>query len=122
MSRDAMIEALARVISDKMPPTSGMDETPADIAAAVLDLCGPEPLVWSGTESDCYMQVTTSSGVYCIGVINDGWYAEFEAHTAPKPYTLGWHYDNAITAQAAAQDHATAAHWANTPLGKLVQP
>ena len=111
MSRDAMIEALARVISDKMPPTSGMDETPADIAAAVLDLCGPEPLVFREEPRNGWK----------IGVS----YAGPDAHIMRNDH--GWQYNsvcfhNLEAAQAAAQDHATAAHWANTPLGKLVRP
>ena len=52
------------------------------------------------------MQTTTSTSVYCIGVINDGWYAEFEAHSAPRPVSLGWHHNDAAAAQAAAQAHA----------------
>jgi hypothetical protein len=120
MNRDKMIEALAREIEVTMNAHRDLDDMSDVIAAAVLDLCGPEPLVWSGNEDDCYMQVTTLSGVYCVGVVNDGWYAEFEAHTAPKPHSLGWYYDSATSAKAAAQSHADAAHWANTPLGKLV--
>ena len=111
MSRDAMIEALARVINDKMPPTSGMDETPADIAAAVLDLCVPEPLVFREEPRNGWK----------IGVS----YAGPDAHIMRNDH--GWQYKsvcfhNLEAAQAAAQDHATAAHWANTPLGKLVRP
>ena len=110
MSRDAMIEALARVINDKMPPTSGMDETPADIAAAVLDLCGPEPLVFREEPRNGWK----------IGVS----YAGPDAHIMRNDH--GWQYKsvcfhNLEAAQAAAQDHATAAHWAKTPLGKLGQ-
>ena len=85
---------------------------------AAMKACGPRELVWTGNESDCYMQVTTASCLYCIGVINDGWYAEFELHTEPKPKSLGWHYENATAAKAAAQAHADAAHWANTVIGK----
>ena len=62
-----------------------------------------KPLVWSGSESDCYMQATTIIGQHCIGVMNDGWYAEFEAHSERKPFSLGWYYKTAEAAKAAAQ-------------------
>ena len=110
MNRDAMIEALARVINDKMPPTSGMDETPADIAAAVLDLCGPEPLVWQ------------RNGNHWAGGRGYVVRQQFPRYVLTIRNQFDQYFDALEAAQAAAQDHATAAHWANTPLGKLVQP
>jgi hypothetical protein len=88
----------------------------------VLDLCGPEPLVWLPAsppiEACRYDHVKSVCGRATIewkgwkdyedskGVFVDGWYVCTE--------------DTIELAQAAAQAHATAAHWANTPLGKLV--
>ena len=110
MNRDAMIEALARVISvtilGKTATRGGMDA-----AAAVLDLCGPEPLVFREEPRNGWK----------IGVS----YAGPDAHIMRNDH--GWQYKsvcfhNLEAAQAAAQDHAVVAHWANTPLGKMVQP
>lgn len=107
MNRDAMIEALA----DLMAQTLIDGGTLTTGAAAVLDLCGPEPLVFREEPRNGWK----------IGVS----YAGPDAHIMRNDH--GWQYKsvcfhNLEAAQAAAQDHATAAHWANTPLGKLVKP
>jgi Tfp pilus assembly protein PilV len=126
MTRDKMIEALVdAMIAEwkRVDPSSGVAMHPtsyvatfADLAAAVLDLCGPEPLVWHKSDMS-------------------GWNGDY--HTSPTAYTVrcadengwkwaclgrgayGWEH-SPESAQAAAQSHATAAHWASTPLGKLV--
>lgn len=107
MNRDAMIEALA----DLMAQTLIDGGTLTTGAAAVLDLCGPEPLVFREEPRNGWK----------IGVS----YAGPDTHIMRNDH--GWQYKsvcfhNLEAAQAAAQDHATAAHWANTPLGKLVKP
>lgn len=107
MNRDAMIEALA----DLMAQTLIDGGTLTTGAAAVLDLCGPEPLVFREEPRNGWK----------IGVS----YAGPDAHIMRNDH--GWQYKsvcfhNLEAAQAAAQDHATATHWANTPLGKMVQP
>lgn len=107
MNRDAMIEALA----DLMAQTLIDGGTLTTGAAAVLDLCSPEPLVFREEPRNGWK----------IGVS----YAGPDAHIMRNDH--GWQYKsvcfhNLEAAQAAAQDHATAAHWANTPLGKLVKP
>lgn len=106
MNRDAMIEALA----DLMAQTLIDGGTLTTGAAAVLDLCGPEPLVFREEPRNGWK----------IGVS----YAGPDTHIMRNDH--GWQYKsvcfhNLEAAQAAAQDHATAAHWAKTPLGKMVQ-
>ena len=109
MSRDAMIEALARVISvtilGKTATRGGMDA-----AAAVLDLCGPEPLVWQ------------RNGNHWAGGRGYVVRQQFSRYVLTIRNQFDQYFDALEAAQAAAQDHATAAHWANTPLGKLVKP
>ena len=133
MNRDKMIEAIAQTIycsegSGRLPApwTCAGDAHEKEwaflrkeyekSAAAVLDLCGPEPLVWA------------SSGGHPL---------DHESHTVPTAYNVRYAYEkgwkwtrlyrdsygwecNPTAAQAAAQAHATAAHWASTPLGKMV--
>ena len=106
MNRDAMIEALA----DLMAQTLIDGGTLTTGAAAVLDLCGPEPLVFREEPRNGWK----------IGVS----YAGPDTHIMRNDH--GWQYKsvcfhNLEAAQAAAQDHATAAHWAKTRLGKLGQ-
>ena len=110
MNRDAMIEALAEAISAAiLGKTATRGGT--DAATAVLDLCSPEPLVFREEPRNGWK----------IGVS----YAGPDAHIMRNDH--GWQYKsvcfhNLEAAQAAAQDHATATHWANTPIGKLVKP
>ena len=114
MNRDAMIEALARVISvtilGKTATRGGMDA-----AAAVLDLCGPEPLVWADSKlfKACY------SGPYTVQHEHSG---DVQVWCAGIDGVIFAEGDSKAEMQSAAQSHATAAHWANTPLGKLVKP
>lgn len=104
MTRDKMIEALAKAIIN----LHDQDKSAFEMAAAVLDLCGPEPLVFREEPRNGWK----------IGVS----YAGPDAHIMRNDH--GWQYKSACfhnleAAQAAAQDHATAAHWAKTPLGKM---
>jgi hypothetical protein len=122
MNRDAMIEALAKAISaailGKTATRGGVDA-----AAAVLDLCGPEPLVWDYVSNTDTWQAQTPYGEYSVG-FDDGWWSqligsmpwEWDPDCNPRTYC------GPDAAKAAAQDHATKSHWANTPLGKLVLP
>ena len=108
MTRDGMIEKLAKHIA----PMMDIWDSEKEIAAAVLDLCGPKPLVWkeSTTFKACYSGPYTIQyehaggvGVWCAGI--DG---VIFAEGNSKP-----------AMQAAAQAHADAAHWANTRMGDV---
>jgi hypothetical protein len=118
MSRDKMIEKLAEALSRDMDQPISWNT----VAAAVLDLCGPEPLDWDYVSNTHTWQAQSPYGEYSVG-FDDGWWGqlignipwEWEPDCDPRTY------DGPAAAQAAAQDHATAAHWANTPLGKMVQ-
>lgn len=137
MTRDKMIEALADAVSKSLhnSPKHG------DLAAAVLDLCGPEPLVWVQT-------VDTRRGsferrkweaAYGCGFVYEIWDYDFvnwrggepasDAQPPEKRYCINLNARRRVyqdyrptleAAQAAAQAHATAAHWKNTPLGKIM--
>lgn len=110
MTNPAILEALTA----KMEEIWNDDLSFEDQAAAVLELVGTNPLVWH-----------QSGGSH----IMDG-----ESHTVPTGYTVryadenGWKWtalglgaygweQSPEAAQAAAQAHADAAHWANTKIG-----
>ena len=120
MSRDAMIEALA----DLMAQTLIDGGTLTTGAAAVLDLCGPEPLVWDVFEGGRGAKATAwRKANYLITHWSDGRFELVESYPGYQGDNIAGAFMPTLeAAQAAAQDHATAAHWANTPLGKLVQP
>ena len=135
MTREKMIEAMAATLWKVQSIDAGTPErvtlgrTPeafanedaltrkqfTKYAAAVLDLCGPKKLVWdkssmSGWNGD-YHTLPTAYTVRCAD--ENGW----------KWSRLGWGAHgwepSPESAQAAAQAHADAAHWANTPIGDL---
>ena len=111
--RNAILEALAA----KMEEIWNDDLSFADQAAAVLELVGPRKLVWAKIHWENY-----TSRPYLINIMH--WP---DTPTDHKLYIEKDDGDNFLgnfptleAAQAAAQAHADAAHWANTPLGKLV--
>ena len=98
-----MIEKLADVIRD----CRYVNRSSEEIAAAVLDLCGPKPLVWGSTSATC-----SSCNEYDI----------FRERGVWAVYEMGGRIavrDTLEAAQSAAQAHADAAHWANTKMGDL---
>ena len=133
MTNPAILEALARAIhchDGRLPTPWDADmiaRWPDDCeyerkvamsqAAAVLDLCEPEPLVWEHyEESDTYPEAWTSDTPRgFITILKDG----------DSKYRIIWEwviecdteYPTLEAAQAAAQAHADAAHWANTKIG-----
>jgi hypothetical protein len=118
MTRDKMIEELGRTIHDLRLAHTGSDA----IAAAVLDLCWPDPLVWSSCNEIGHGRCHYGAGIF------GHWYAVSRSaraqwycmtHISGKALDLGYHKDKA-TAQAAAQAHAVETWLKQTPLGKLV--
>jgi len=108
MTRDEMIEKLAKHIA----PMLDIWDSEKEIAAAVLDLCGPKPLVWflnPDIGEGGYLSQERNGVVY--HVMDDGWSIHRRG---------GWQDASSIqAAQAAAQAHADAAHWANTRMGDV---
>ena len=107
MTREKMIEAITTAILGKTAPKA---------AAAVLDLCGPKKLVWCveeytatiGHRAGCYIVTQSKNGGVCF-------------LSSCHPHNIGpLKYPTLEAAQSAAQSLADAAHWAPTPLGKLV--
>lgn len=110
----AIIEAMAREIA-RLQDRS--DTTSTSIATAVLELVGPKPLVW-GWNGAMYRS-RAINGIYRVVKIanktNDKFMVIF-LDAESRSYTLGY-VDGHEAAQAAAQAHADAAHWANTKIG-----
>ena len=94
-------------------------------AAAVLELVGPRPLVWGmvhhrGTD---FIEARSSiTGTYSLRCTERGytiiWLNERPLH--PVVHGAHFSYGTLEAAQAAAQAHADAAHWANTALGDMI--
>ena len=138
MTNPAILEALARAIHchDGHLPTPWdaymIDRWPDDCeyerkiamsqAAAVLELVGPRPLVWGmvhhrGTD---FIEARSSiTGTYSLRRTERGytiiWLNERPLH--PVVHGAHFSYGTLEAAQAAAQAHADAAHWANTQIG-----
>ena len=107
MTNPAILEALTA----KMEEIWNDDLSFEDQAAAVLELVGPKPLVWSMPDKNGWRR----AGEYHLGPCNT---AERQWGFGLVLSKISWH-PTIESAQAAAQAHADAAHWANCPLGKL---
>ena len=114
MTNTTILEAL----TVKMEEIWNDDLSFEDQAAAVLELVGPRPLVWGYVSDTHTLQAQSPYGEYSVG-FDDGWWGqlignmpwEWEPDCDPRTY------DGPDEAQAAAQAHADAAHWANTQIG-----
>lgn len=123
MTNPAILEALARAIhchDGRLPTPWDADmiaRWPDDCeyerkvamsqAAAVLELVGPRPLKWM------------NNGNHWAGGL--GWVVRKMGgqYVLTKASRFDQYFPTLEAAQAAAQAHADAAHWANCPLGKL---
>ena len=128
MTNPAILEALANVIMNTPGDPHSYGPTVHDaraIAAAVLELVGPRPLVWGmvhhrGTD---FIEARSSiTGTYSLRCTERGytiiWLNERPLH--PVVHGAHFSYGTLEAAQAAAQAHADAAHWANTALGAMI--
>ena len=105
MTRDEMKAKLAAVIREQRE--DGLCEY--DTAAAVLDLCGPKPLVWQRNGKH-----------WACG--RDGLVIRMQSENRfvlTRRNSFDQCFDTLEAAQAAAQAHADADHWANTKMGDL---
>ena len=103
MNRDKMIEALAKRIA----PMLDTWDSETEIATAVLDLCGPKKLVWQRNGQH-----------WACG--RDGLVIRMQSakrFVLTRRNAFDQNFDTLESAQAAAQSHADAAHWANTVIG-----
>ena len=111
----AILEALAAVIGNGR--LSNL--TSNQIAAAVLELVTPKRLVWGGDTAKYgpwyYTAYDTYHGDDVLWIFGWSNYPSWEYSSDDGVY-----FDTEALAQAAAQAHADAAHWANTPLGKIL--
>ncbi len=122
MTDPAILEALifmTHEIIDRVYDEDGTHRDMADeIAAAVLELVGPRELMWEAE----YIAATGLNNWTCktphgneLRVFRAWWGMQ-----NVWGYVFdGEFYYTDVAAQAAAQAHADAAHWANCPLGKL---
>jgi len=136
MNREKLIEALAATlwkvqsIDAGTPESVTLGRTPeafaneheltrkqfTKYAAAVLDLCGPKPLVWlRGSAMGAIARYTVAQSDFDDGC-GEIWYILIDGKTAGK---VG-QFSTEEAAQAAAQSDADAAHWGNTGLGDLL--
>ena len=99
--RNAILETLAA----KMEEIWNDDLSFADQAAAVLELVGPKPLHWM------------NNGNHWAGGL--GWVVRKMGgqYVLTKASRFDQYFPTLESAQAAAQKHADAAHWANTKIG-----
>ena len=110
--RNAILEALAKAILGKTAPQA---------AAAVLELVGPRPLVfWTSDTGD--LVCDTLFGRYQIQKGGARWCCMYAMGNKrrPKGDDAPTFHKSEESAQAAAQAHADAAHWANTALGAMI--
>ena len=123
MTNPAILEALVKAISAAYDDALMHGEREA--AAAVLELIRPRKLEW--TKHD-YGTTTAKAqvGIYRACEPNSGglwawWlYSWWPRSGCILAEGIPQGYPSLEAAQAAAQSHADAAHWNNTPLGKLV--
>ena len=133
MNQDKMIEALAKRMAFTAKERNDASENATEfwvytgdaakdkwmkVAATVLELMRPKRLAWQRGAA-----VSANGTKYIVAEtdFDDGageiWYIYVNGKAAGK---LGQHNSD-HSAQAAAQAHADEAHWALTPLGKLVE-
>ena len=114
--RNTIIAALTGAIMGKTAPQA---------AAAVLALLGPRELVWAS------IPITKEhEGLAGLWLCSWGPLGQYQVHmfdtdpshvmlNGPDIVPTGIH-GTIEAAQAAAQAHAYAAHWANTPMGDMI--
>ena len=134
MTKPAILEALARAIhchDGRLPTPWDADmiaRWPDDCeyerkvamsqAAAVLELVGPRELVWEMLDEDGNWWRSPAPLFGSIRVENygSGFTVNWSAPGITDTLVCG-NWPDAKAAQAAAQSHADAAHWANTKIG-----
>ena len=110
MTNPAILDALTEVIMNTPGDPHSYGPTVHDaraFAAAVLELVGPKPLQFADEMGDGVLTSREKRTLYRCFPQEDGRF--FVSHCGFFP-TLE-------AAQAAAQAHADAAHWANTKIG-----
>jgi len=135
MTNPAILEALARAIhchDGRLPTPWDADmiaRWPDDCeyerkvamsqAAAVLELVGPKPLVWDVFECGRGAKATAwRKANYLITRWSDGRFELVESYPGYQGDNIAGAFMPTLeAAQAAAQAHADAAHWANTKIG-----
>ena len=103
MTNPAILETLAKVIAKAYD--NALMHGERDAAAAVLELVGPKPLHWM------------NNGNHWAGGL--GWVVRKMGgqYVLTKASRFDQYFPTLEAAQAAAQAHADAAHWANTKIG-----
>ena len=120
MTNPAILETLVKVIAKAYD--NALMHGERDAAAAVLELVGPRELVWAS------IPITKEhEGLAGLWLCSWGPLGQYQVHmfdtdpshvmlNGPDIVPTGIH-GTIEAAQAAAQAHADAAHWANTKIG-----
>lgn len=123
MTDPAILEALADAVRSTPIPEcqsgAAYHKWSKTIAAAVLELVGPRPLVWDVFECGRGAKATAwRKANYLITRWSDGRFELVESYPGYQGDNIAGAFMPTLeAAQAAAQAHADAAHWANTKIG-----
>ena len=111
-------EKIAAMLEDYRCGRNG--HTAMEAAAAILDLCGPKPLVWEIFEGGRGAKAKAwNKANYLIRRWSDGRFELVESYPGYQGDNLGGGFLPTLeAARAAAQAHYDAAHWAGTKLGE----
>ena len=116
--RNAILEALIFMIHeiiDRVYDEDGTHRDMADeIAAAVLELVGPRELEWHQRDPQYWAAETVAGMCYILEYPGNAMPFKFDARNYSGHMSR---HPTLESAQAAAQAHADAAHWANTKIG-----
>ena len=117
MTKPAILEAMVKVIAKAYD--NALMHGERDAAAAVLELVGPRPLVWDVFECGRGAKATAwRKANYLITRWSDGRFELVESYPGYQGDNIAGAFMPTLeAAQAAAQAHADAAHWANTKIG-----
>jgi len=121
MTTEQIKEAIAKAFESYRLGKDG--NTATEAAAAVMALVGPKPLVWEyPSDLNNYCTIArTPRGDYYVDICGGRHQAWMESLTKPYEVQIGEQVENVYSAKAAAQSHADAAHWANTPLADMIE-
>lgn len=104
-------EQIKEALTDTMAQALIDGGTISDGVAAVMALVGPNPLVWDEASDMLCPCLSDSDYTLKYWTVENVWVDR---------YTTMRRHPTLEAAQAAAQAHANAAHWANTPLADLI--
>lgn len=109
-----LVEKVARLLADRCGEYADPETYDKEAARAVLDLVGPEQLVWTHFENLGEYVAASFHGSYEVEVSS----TSFRLWGPPEFGGDLGHFPTLEAAQAAAQAHADEAWWAQTKAAK----